>query len=150
MNKIWLIIITALFAMTGCVTDDSDSEDGISTDLVSNPMSASGESDSKVIMTFENTKYDFGKIIQGEKITYSYRFENSGNEPLIITSVGASCGCTVPTWDKAPIPPGETGKIDVVFDSEGRTGTQSKDITIISNAVPNTTVVRLTGEVLVP
>lgn len=134
----------------GCSEDASKNETGISTDLVNNPLSASKESDNKVIMTFQNTEYDFGEIIQGEKITYAYKFENTGNAPLIITSVGSSCGCTIPKWSKEPIAPGESGVIDVVFDSDDKSGVQSKDITILSNAVPNTMVIRLTGEVIVP
>ncbi|PCH86496.1 MAG: hypothetical protein COB88_07710 [Flavobacteriales bacterium] len=101
-------------------------------------------------MSFEDSKYDFGEIIQGEKISHSFTFTNTGDAPLIISSVRATCGCTVPTWSKEPIEPGDSEEIKVVFDSEGKSGTQTKDITIISNAVPNTSVLRITGEVIVP
>src|SRR5690349_13037064 len=59
--------------------------------------------------------YNFGTITEGEKVTYSFRFKNSGNKALVITNATASCGCTVPEKPEKPILPGETGFIKVVF-----------------------------------
>lgn len=152
MKILIFILFLSSFMMAGCSPDGDSGEGNISTDLVSSPISAStsGNKGKKIIMSFEDSKYDFGEIIQGEKITHSYSFTNTGDAPLIISSVKASCGCTVPTWDREPIEPGGSGKIKVVFNSEDKHGTQSKDITIVSNAVPNTSVLRLTGEVIIP
>jgi hypothetical protein len=91
--------------------------------------------------------FDFGQVKAGTKVTHEFEFKNNGTSPLIISDAKASCGCTVPDYPKAPIAPGETGKIKVVFDSSGRTGTQHKVVTVTSNAIPPLTEVYLTGEV---
>jgi len=144
----WMLSLALLVA---CQQDGPDEEE-VSMDLISNPLTASGEdkNDKRPIISFESGSYDFGKIIQGEKITHSYSFKNTGTAPLVISSVAASCGCTIPTWEKDPIAVGERGEINVVFDSEGKRGAQAKDITVITNSLPNTLILRLTGEVVVP
>jgi hypothetical protein len=98
-------------------------------------------------MDFEKGNYDFGKITQGEKVSYSYKFKNSGKSPLIILNATATCGCTVPVVPKDPIKPGEEGEIKVVFDSNGKSGMQDKVITVTSNAQPHIASLHLTGEV---
>ena len=96
---------------------------------------------------FKKEKYNFGTINEGEKAKHSYSFTNVGSKPLIIQNAKASCGCTVPTYAKEPVAPGETGTIDVVFDSKGRPGKVSKTVTITANTEPAKTVLFLTGEV---
>ncbi|MEO6818403.1 MAG: DUF1573 domain-containing protein [Ginsengibacter sp.] len=91
--------------------------------------------------------YNFGKVTDGEKVVYSYRFKNTGKFPLIISSAHASCGCTVPEKPEQPIKPGETGFLKVVFDSKGRIGQVQKEVTVVSNAYPSFPVLLLTGEV---
>lgn len=67
---------------------------------------------------------------------YTYTFRNGGNEPLIITDVQVTCGCTTPRgWARDPIPPGQSGEITVAFNSLGKFGKQNKVVTIVSNAV---------------
>lgn len=95
-----------------------------------------------------DTAYNFGKVTDGEKVEYSYRFKNTGNHPLVVTSATASCGCTVPQKPERPILPGETGFIKVVFDSKGRVGTAHKTITVLSNANPPFVELLLSGEVM--
>ncbi|MEO8962701.1 MAG: DUF1573 domain-containing protein [Ginsengibacter sp.] len=92
--------------------------------------------------------FDFGKITDGEKVTYNYRFRNTGDKALIISSATASCGCTVPEKPEEPINPGETGSLKVVFNSEGRVGPTNKAVTVISNAYPAFPVLQLKGEVI--
>ncbi len=91
--------------------------------------------------------YDFGKVTDGEKVEYSFRFKNTGNHPLIVSNATASCGCTVPEKPEAPIQPGETGFIKVVFNSQGRVGDVHKEITVKSNAYPGFPLLQLRGEV---
>lgn len=87
------------------------------------------------IITFEKKTFDFGDIIQGDKVEHTFAFSNTGNEPLIITNVEVTCGCTVPKgWPRDPIGPGEKGEITISFSSVGKIGRQNKPVIIISNA----------------
>ena len=94
-----------------------------------------------------DSAYNFGKVSEGEKVEYSYRFKNTGNKPLVVIQATASCGCTVPQKPEKPILPGETGFIKIVFDSKGRVGEAHKTISIISNAKPEFEPLVLTGTV---
>ena len=91
--------------------------------------------------------FNFGKVSDGEMVEYSYRFRNTGEKPLIIANAIASCGCTVPEKPEAPVKPGETGFLKVVFNSKGRVGQVHKEITVTSNAKPSFPVLQLVGEV---
>ncbi len=91
--------------------------------------------------------YNFGKVTDGEKVEYSYRFKNTGNKPLVVVQAAASCGCTVPQKPEKPILPGQVGFIKIVFDSKGRVGEAHKTITVTSNANPEFTPLILTGTV---
>lgn len=95
-----------------------------------------------------DSAYNFQKVTDGEKVEYSYRFRNTGKNPLIISSAVASCGCTVPEKPEEPIKPGQTGFLKVVFNSKGRVGPVHKEITVTSNAYPQFPVLQLTGEVV--
>ncbi|GAB4129208.1 MAG: DUF1573 domain-containing protein [Raineya sp.] len=99
----------------------------------------------KAIIKFETENYNFGNVNEGEKVKYAYKFKNEGKTPLIIESAKPSCGCTVPTFPKDPIPPGGTGEIVAEFDSQGRPGETHKTITITANTEPTTTVLNLKG-----
>jgi hypothetical protein len=92
--------------------------------------------------------YNFGNVTDGDKVEYSYRFRNTGKNPLIVSSAVASCGCTVPEKPEEPIKPGETGFLKVVFNSKGRVGPVHKTITVTSNAYPKFPELELTGQVV--
>ena len=98
-------------------------------------------------IAFEETDFDFGTVDDGEKVRHTYKFKNTGNEPLIISSAKGSCGCTVPKWSSDPIAPGQTGVIDVEFDSKGKPGKQTKRVTVTANTVPAQTFLNITGTV---
>ena len=88
------------------------------------------------VITFDKKTHDFGDIAPGDKVEHTFYFTNTGNEPLIITNVQVTCGCTTPKgWPREPIPPSGKGEITVGFDSRGKSGRQNKTVTIISNAV---------------
>ncbi len=149
-----LAAATVVFVASCGNETSKDGENGnISSDAVENPATASGESidpDKLPTMVFEKEVHDFGDITEGEKVSYSFKFKNTGKTDLVITSATASCGCTVPNYPEDPIAPGDEGTIDVVFDSENRPGKVDKKITIIANTVPNTVVIKITGNVVSP
>lgn len=98
-------------------------------------------------MDFESTEWDFGEIDQGDAVEYAFKFKNSGTDPLIITNAKGSCGCTVPEWPREPVAPGETGVIDVKFNSKGKKGKQNKRVTLTTNMVPSQQVLIVKGQV---
>jgi uncharacterized protein DUF1573 len=98
-------------------------------------------------MQFEKDMHDFGKIHVGDKVTYDFKFTNTGKSPLIISDAVASCGCTKPEWPKTPVKPGESSSVKVTFDSKGKMGLQDKQIVITANTVPAQNIVHLIGEV---
>jgi len=86
------------------------------------------------IMTFKNASHDFGTINEGDNVEHVYVFTNTGNAPLLITRIKASCGCTVPSnWTKEPILPGNTSQFTVKFASNGKPNMQSKTVRITCN-----------------
>ncbi|NQV53094.1 MAG: DUF1573 domain-containing protein [Flavobacteriales bacterium] len=106
--------------------------------------------ESTTTIEFESDVFDFGSITQGEKVTHSFFFTNTGDADLVIVSAKGSCGCTVPEWPKEPIEAGAQGEIKVVFNSEGKKGKQHKRVSIIANSEPATSAVTLKGDVIVP
>lgn len=99
-------------------------------------------------ITFQESEYNFGDIHQGEKAEHVFSFENSGTAPLILSNVNTTCGCTATNWPRDPIAPGDKGEIKVVFNSAGKMGTQTKVVTVFSNAVNAQEKVRMVGNVL--
>ncbi len=99
---------------------------------------------------FDETTFDFGTVEQGEKVEHTYKFKNTGKEPLIISNAKGSCGCTVPSWPKEPIAPGETGEILVRFDTKGKKNNQNKTVTITANTDPPQTFLKIKGVINAP
>ncbi len=87
----------------------------------------------KTTIEFAETRFDFGKIKEGESVKHAYKFKNTGANPLLISKVDVSCGCTVPTFSKEPIQPGGTGEIVLQYNSKGHPGKQLKNAMVHSN-----------------
>mgnify|MGYP002628045652 CR=1 len=98
-------------------------------------------------ISFVTEKYNFGEIEEGPKVTHDFKFINTGEAPLLLTNVKASCGCTTPSWPKEPILPGEEGIILVTYNTAKRPGSFNKSITITSNSATPTKVIYINGEV---
>ncbi len=122
----------------------------LSTDLVTSPKSATETSNKQAAIKFEKEEHDFGSLLQGEVVSYSFHFTNTGNMPLIISEVGSSCGCTVGDYPREPIAPGKKGDIKVTYNSTGHHGFQSRTLTVMSNTNPAKTTLRIKGKVLTP
>jgi hypothetical protein len=141
-----LFLFTGIFmiSMTSCQNNS------ISSDVIENPNTASGKGDLSQLpaFKFEEESHDFGKIIQGESVSYQFRFRNVGKSDLVISDVSTSCGCTVPTFPKTPIRPGKGESIKVSFNSSGKKGFQTKNIVIVANTQPNTTILKIKAEVM--
>lgn len=88
------------------------------------------------IIKFDTTGHDFGVVKDGEKVEWTYEFTNIGKSKLLITKVQASCGCTVPSYSDQPIMPGKRGKILIKFDSNGKEGEVTKNVTVYANTTP--------------
>ncbi|MFM2134785.1 MAG: hypothetical protein RL021_185 [Bacteroidota bacterium] len=149
MNRI-IVITLITFSLFSCGNEKTPNmpENALSPDLVKNPASASGGDMKQVpVITFDTTRHDFGSVVDGEKVNFSFHFVNTGNADLIIRHCQASCGCTVPEWPKDPVAPGKEGYISVTFDSKGKSGMVNKTVTIIANTIPNTTTLSISGEV---
>lgn len=95
--------------------------------------SANVESLPKTTIEFLETKHSFGTITEGDKVTHAFKFKNTGSNPLVISNAVASCGCTVPSYPKEPVPPGGEGELVVEFNSSGREGHQQKNVLVYSN-----------------
>lgn len=122
----------------------------LSGDLVTNPKSAQSTTDKKPVIKFDKYEFDFGKILQGEVVSYTFHFTNAGNAPLLITGVEKSCGCTASDYPRDPIQPGGSGEIKITYDSKGHQGIQSKTLLVNSNTMPAQTPLRVKAEVRTP
>lgn len=101
--------------------------------------------DAQAIITFEKTSHDFGTIEEGTQATVTFKFTNTGNKPLVLTSVKASCGCTTPDWSREPIAPGEEGFIKATYNSQGRPNSFIKTITVKHNGEAKTSTLTIKG-----
>lgn len=147
-KTIFILILLPWFLTTGCHNGDNK----IPGSVVNIPNTASGDidEDSLPILEFEKTTHDFGKIIQGEVVTYSFRFRNAGSGELLIANITASCGCTITDYPKYPIKPGEENFIKITFQSAGKRGFQNKSVTIASNTQPSTHFLTVKAEIIMP
>jgi len=146
------VFLLLIFALTAVSCGSRKATNDLPAGVVSNPNTAGGTSDPDAlpVISFEKDFHDFGKLYAGEQVTYSFKFKNTGKSILVISSVSTSCGCTVSTFPKQPINPGEGATIDVSFDSNGRHGLQSKTVTVFTNTQPSVTTLRIKAQVVEP
>ena len=145
-----LILLLVSLVLFSC--NSSSDEKTITTDLVNSPLTANSNAEKVLTPNIEmlETSYNFGEIQQGESVTHDFILKNTGDADLIISAAKGSCGCTVPEWPKTPIAKGEEAAIKVTFNSAGKSGKQNKTVTLVTNAIPNTKVLTINGNVIVP
>lgn len=161
-GKIALVVL-AVASLTACGSKDSEKkiaalearlnelEGKKSSAPVATPAAAVEEAKPEgplPVAQFETIEHDFGTITEGQKVSYTYKFKNTGAAPLIIQSAQPSCGCTVPEWSKDPIPAGGEGYVKAEFDSNGKPNAQNKTITVTANTWPKQTTLRFKAMVL--
>jgi hypothetical protein len=151
MRKITFILVIIGLVVLGACHRKPAQEGDFKVSDVHIPVSADGmsqkEKDKLPVIEFERTSYDFGEVVQGEKLSYTFKFKNTGKSNLIIFSSEATCGCTTSMPPKAPIRPGETGEIKVVFDSSSQKGKVVKRILVGANTYPAETILTITANV---
>ncbi len=156
MRKLLLFIVLSIL-FQNCTNNGSDEKrlEEVQTggseikDIIRNPVTANAETDTTNIakMTFEKDTFFFGQVKEGAVINHKFKFTNTGTVPLLIHDARSTCGCTIPKWPKSPISPGESGVINVKFNTEKKEGFQDKPVTVLANTYPNSTVVHVVGEV---
>ncbi len=112
----------------------------VSTEVVENPTE----------ITFSKDLNDFGDMNQGDVVSTEFKFTNTGDHDLIISSARGTCGCTVPDWPKEPIKPGDSDVIKVEFNSKNKSGPFNKTVTVTANTVPSDSKLSIKGNVIVP
>jgi len=146
MKRIIIPIYTAVILATSLSSCDQKTDGKVTSDMVNNSATASGEENIPVsAIKFDQDTFNFGTVMEGERVAHAFTFTNTGKNALVISKAIGSCGCTVPEWPKEPIAPGGKGKIDVVFNSERRVGKANKDVTVYANTEPATSKVTLKG-----
>ncbi len=143
-----LVCFISVLLLVSCKQSNNNQ---ITTDLINNPNSASGKAiDNLPKFKFKEETHNFGRVIEGEKVSYSFEFTNTGKSDLIIASASASCGCAVAEYSKIPIQAGGKGNIKVQFNTEGKKGIQTKTVTLMANTQPNTKVLTIKAEIYSP
>lgn len=152
----WFILGLYLSVLAACQSEkptqrklEADPDPNSPSSMIKIPVDENGNIDeSKVArIEFDTIVYDFGIVKEGELVTKSFQFTNTGAVSLILYDAKSTCGCTVPEIPKEPVPPGEKGILGVTFNTNGKTGKQSKTVTVTANTVPSQTQIMLRGEV---
>ena len=137
-----LFIGVVLMSVVSCTSDqgaDAEERRAKYAEFVDEPTS----------IEFENDEYNFGIVVDGDMVKHTFKFTNTGDKNLVLFDVKTTCGCTVPEdWPKQPIPPGESGEVKVIFNSNNKVGAVNKSIRIEANTNPTVSAVTITGEVL--
>jgi len=137
--------VVLVLAFSSC---DQKGDGKMTPDMVTNSETASGQDKENIpvsAITFESDTFNFGTVEEGERVSHSFKFTNTGTNDLVISNAKAGCGCTVPSWPKEPIAPGKSGIIDVVFNSDGKPGKANKEVTVFANTEPANSRVVISG-----
>ncbi len=124
---IFIILIFTIVIASSCDSNEVKEEKPLLNNKSNNPAK----------IEFEKKIHDFGTLKQGEVVEYAFKFKNIGGSALKIQDVSADCGCTVPKYNKNPIPAGKEDKVKIVFNTNGLRNNQYKKIKIKANGTIN-------------
>lgn len=143
MKKIYFSIIALLILTMGMHACNQPNKSANSTGETADSLETTR-------IKFDHTFFDFGKLMQGEIVEHTYFFTNTGKADFYIQSVQASCGCTTPDYTRSAVKPGERGKIVVKFNTNGRSGKQSKSISVYGNLPKNYEELSFAAQIEIP
>lgn len=153
-SVLFILAVVAMFS--GCQQGNNDARDAARQEIesanqpnaiqnaVQTPAVPAGPTTS---VSFSEERFNFGSVVEGEKVAHTYSFTNTGKEPLILSNARGSCGCTVPKWPREPIQPGESADIVVEFNTQNKQGQRSQKVTITANTNPPESFIYLEGQV---
>ena len=155
MRHSFLAIVTGGLLLWFCAAFSACTGKGkseITAEMIQNPATPDGvdERVAKPVLSFEEKEHDFGELKEGEKVSYTYHFTNTGNASLIISSVVPGCGCTVADFTRTPVPPQKEGKVTITFDTKDKQGMVRKSVRVQANTYPAETVLFLTANIEKP
>lgn len=140
------VLITISFLLSSCGSNDQKNSQNTNM-AKKNDTEAAGEGKAK--FSFEEKEKNLGKIQKGETVVKGFIFKNTGGEPLVIEEASASCGCTVPEYSEDPVQPGETGFVDVAYDSDGKSAKEfEQTVTLKANTSQDEHEIAITGQVV--
>ncbi len=140
-----LIVLSALVVLlASCGNNDKK----VATTDATTTSTGAADAENLTTVQWLDSVQNFGKVVDGEKVIITFHFKNTGTKPLIISNVQASCGCTVPSKPEEPIAPGAEGKITAEFNSEGRVGKATKNLTVQANIKEGIANLLFEGDVL--
>ena len=149
MKRLSVLLVAAAFIFAACT---GYTQPEVTSDLINKPATPEGVDENAPLpaFSFDEIEHDFGTLKEGEKVSYSYSFINTGKANLIISAVVPGCGCTVADYTKEPVKPGKRGKITITFNSKDKSGQQRKRVSVQANTYPAETVLWFTANVEKP
>lgn len=146
--KVILMSFTAMAILASCGNSTQKNENTEGETVVTDAAANDG-ADASVLGKIEyvETEFDFGTVTEGDVVDHVFKFKNTGDAPVILSQVSASCGCTTPDYTRDPVLPGQEGEIKVSFNSSGQVGKQQKIVTVSSNAENRVSTVQIKGTV---
>jgi len=134
------IVAIATLSLTACKNEASEKVDQSKKEIAEDRDS---KQQSLPVMEFEEKEFDFGTVDEGEVVEHTFVFTNTGDAPLIVSNATASCGCTVPTWTKEAVAPGDNGEMLVKFNTSGKQNQQMAQVRITGNTASGKETLRI-------
>ena len=127
------LLLFCFFGIFSCTNQQKEANNATENAI---PAALKPSAEKHPILKVDNPYVSLGRLVEGDSVFHTFNFKNTGNLPLKIISVNASCGCTTPKWSTDVIQPGKKGFIRVKFDSKGKEGKLQKTITAYCNTLP--------------